>query len=619
MTWGAGRRYIQGLDGLRGLAVLAVLAYHVVPDVILGGFIGVDVFFVLSGFLITTLLVDEYRASGRIQLRHFWLRRARRLLPALLLVICAVSSIILFVGGDIQVGIGRQIAGALTFSSNWTEIAAGSNYFDAGNLHPFTNFWSLAVEEQFYLIWPFVIFIGLRLYRRRYQTLQHFAVGMALISAILMALLFREDAITRVYYGADTHVFGLMLGAALAFWRYGRFVDPQPQQVDQFTPRRSLKRRALPLELLGSVALLVLLFAAVTLPNQTAVTYRGGLFLVAIAAAILIAAVSSYRGILQRLFGIRPLEWVGKRSYGIYLWHWPVWVLLHSTIPSSAPVWLAPLMTVLLTFPVAALSYRLLEIPIQKYGFIAFAKRSVHREAIAINDATTKWRLRPHPMLLPGALVVALTVVTVIQASDKTQAQRQIEAGKIAIQHAAASQPQAASSSPPTSAQKPSSAQPTSAPISGSDITLIGDSVSLASAPALEAKFPGILIDAAISRSLRNGGFDAIDTLKATGQLRRIVIIALGTNGYYGTGNLDRLMAELDGHEVVFVTAHAPDEWVEGNNQNLHETSKRYPAMRIAEWDDAISAHPEELSSDGIHPGGEGGKVYADCIATALQ
>ena len=205
----------RGLDGLRALAVLLVMAFHLLPGPVPGGYLGVDVFFVISGFLITGLLLRERDATGRIHLGSFWGRRARRLLPALALLLLVCCAAALALGGDRLLDLGRQVLGAATFSSNWLSIGAGSSYFAESAPELFRNLWSLAVEEQFYLFWPFAVLLIALIPRRslRFWLL----VTLAVASALAMALLYSPSVDpTRVYYGTDTHSFGLALGAALA-------------------------------------------------------------------------------------------------------------------------------------------------------------------------------------------------------------------------------------------------------------------------------------------------------------------------------------------------------------------------------------------------------------------
>ena len=206
---------LRGLDGLRAIAVTTVIAFHFVPGLLPGGYIGVDVFFVISGFLITTLLLRERAETGRIILRKFWLRRARRLLPALALVVLASSTAALVIGGDVLVRIGTQVLGAATFSYNWIGIASNASYFDDTTPELFRNLWSLAVEEQFYLVWPVAILLLVLVRRRGIQLAIVAALALGSIAA-MVALLSAGAPPTRLYYGTDTHSFGLAIGAGLA-------------------------------------------------------------------------------------------------------------------------------------------------------------------------------------------------------------------------------------------------------------------------------------------------------------------------------------------------------------------------------------------------------------------
>ncbi|HSX28840.1 MAG TPA: acyltransferase family protein [Candidatus Saccharimonadales bacterium] len=593
-------RYIAGLDGLRALAVIAVLLYHFAPTVLRGGFVGVDVFFVISGFLITTLLIEEQARTGRIHFTKFWTRRARRLLPALLATVCVIGSIAFFARGDILVGLGRQLLGALTFSNNWVEVLAGANYFDAAHAHLFTNFWSLAVEEQFYAGWPFVVaaLVGVPALARRPRIALWGCIAIAAISAGLMAGLFHGTNATRVYYGTDTHLFGLMIGAAIAFWA---------RTQAGVSPSKLLNKKPF-VQKIGALALVGLLAVMLLLSDLAAFAYRGGLVLASVLAALVLFATISQRSCLQRLFTWRPLVWVGVRSYGIYLWHWPLLVLLRRLLPVGTPWGITSLAAALLTVLAASLSYAYLESPIRAAGFWLFVTKGLRRQEVAIDGVIARWKLLPHPMVVASVAAIVLTFAAVIGAPSKTRAQLSVEAGQKSIQNAQ----QHTSSSAATS----SSATPQV--ITGDMITVVGDSVTLASAPALEERWPGIFIDAVVSRSMRRGGLETVGNLSATGHLRQVVVVALGTNGYYGDGNLETLVTQLGNRKIILVTAHADREWTTPNNNDERQVAKAHHNVFIADWDAAISAHPEELGDDHIHPIPAGGKIYADSIAAAL-
>ncbi len=281
-----------------------------------GGYLGVDVFFVVSGFLITTLLLRELGAHGRLSLPAFWTRRARRLLPALGLVV--VTSIIAarLVDRDLLVGIRRQALGAATFTTNWVEIAAGTDYFDERQPQLLKPLWSLAIEEQFYLLWPALLVVGV-VAARSWGRLARVATVGALASAVAMGVLSLgiEDP-TRVYYGTDTHAFGLLLGAAAAFARQDGAVLMRPAAA-----------RWAPLAAVGGLGLL-----ALTMHADGPLTYRGGLLLSSGLAVVAVAGCTAGRSGYLRALDARPLRWIGERSYGLYLWHWPVLIVVTALI-----------------------------------------------------------------------------------------------------------------------------------------------------------------------------------------------------------------------------------------------------------------------------------------------
>jgi len=578
---------------------VAVILYHLAPGALRGGFIGVDIFFVISGFLITGLVVRERESSARLRLGSFWSRRARRLVPALALLVLVCCSCALIMGGDVLVHLGRQFLGAATFSSNWLAIGAGQSYFTSTTPELFRNLWSLAVEEQFYLVWPLTV-VALVLVRSR--RVRAVTIGvLAVVSGVTMAVLYvpGSDA-TRVYYGTDTHSFGLAIGAMLAL---------------VVVPTRL--HRALPIA--GALGVAALAAGAVLLRAESAVTYRGGLFAVAALTAVVIAGATAERSWLGRVLDIRPLRWIGNRSYGLYLWHWPVFVLVVATLPgvnrSGPGGWLLGGIALIVAAGAATFSYRFIERPILLNGFTPTVRRWLggwRRSARGLGVMVAV-------ILLLGGAVTATARAVLIDPGEGS-AQIVIEAGKKAI---------AAAGAVPTPRTRIATASPTPPALSvaptppalppGDQIDAIGDSVMLASAPELEAAFPGISINAVVSRQA-SGAPAIVQALVDSGTLRPTVLIGLGTNGPIDPAMLDQLRTTVgSNHQIVVINVQAPRGWVDGDNAELATFAQRYRNVELADWKDAISGQLGLLARDQIHPGPQGGLVYVQAVTAALQ
>ncbi|MFC4554325.1 acyltransferase family protein [Georgenia faecalis] len=596
---GATSGWIEGLDGLRALAVLAVLVYHLRPTTLPGGFLGVDVFFVVSGFLITTLLLRELRTRGRLHLPRFWLRRARRLLPALLAVVVVGVSAAALAGGDLLVNARRQALGALTFSTNWLEIGAGSSYFTRTAPQLFVNFWSLAVEEQFYLLWPvaLVLLVALTATTRARVRV---TLAVAALSAAAMALLHTpsEDA-TRVYYGTDTHLFGLMIGAALAFsWAdEGSWLH------------RTVWRRLRVLAAIAALAALAGLMLA--LGEDHAATFRGGILAASVLTAVLVAALLGPGTPYQRLLRLRPLEWVGQRSYGIYLWHWPVLLVLTEALPATtfdSPLsWTTRGLALVLTLAAAAVSYRYLELPVRELGFRGAAGAALR----AVRGTGAR---RARVVAGAGAVVLAGSAVALATAPTTSQTQAQIEDGEEIV---AASGATAAATDAPTRAEEAPGLD-LSVP-TGEEITGFGDSIMVTSAHGLTAAYPGIALDALSNRQWPDG-LAAVEAAVAEGTVRRAVVLDFGTNAGVREPAVVRATLDALGPErmVVVVNLYGGSHWIPEANAALAQVVADYPNAVIADWYAAIDAAPHMLQSDGIHPDIDGGHLYAQVVTDAF-
>ncbi|MGZ4204164.1 MAG: acyltransferase family protein [Actinomycetota bacterium] len=583
---------IAGLDGIRAIAVIGVLLYHADLLWAPGGFLGVEVFFVLSGFLITALLWSELLATGGLGFQVFWFRRARRLLPALFGLLVLVLTAFL-IGWPHEIATIRgDIAAAMSYSSNWYLIGVKRSYFQSfGRPSPFGHLWSLAIEEQFYLLWPGLLML-LFLRVRRAKKVAAIISGAALASAVAMWLMYSSADPSRIYYGTDTRAAGILIGAALAvMWR-----PWTPGHRSRITPRM------LELAALGAGAVIVWSF--VRWDEFSAFTYRPGIQLVALASAVLIAATVHPETRLNAILGWKPLREIGRRSYGIYLWHWPVYVVTRPGVDigwSSGPT-LA--FRIGLTFALAELSFRYLEEPIRRG---ALGRLIGRLRARAWTPELQRLRLGWAGASAAFVLVIGLLAVGVANAPAPS-----LTASSLGLSDDTAASQTLLTERPDVEAT----------PVAGATkVVAVGDSVLVDVRNALRAQIPGIYVSAVVGRHPL-GGITVLRTLRSQNRMGDVVIVHLGTNGRFTTAEFDQLMSVLsDVREVLFINVKVPQRWETPDNRTIAAGVKRYPNAALLNWHDRwreCGSERHVFYSDGVHPTPSGAACFARMIAAAI-
>lgn len=668
--------YLPVLDSLRALAIIPVLLYHTGMNWLPGGFLGVEVFFVISGYLITSLLLAEWQQHKGINLPAFWLRRARRLLPGLfLLLVTTLATAVLFLPDEIARLRGDAFAAA-GYVSNWYLILHQVSYFETvGRPSLLQHLWSLAVEEQFYLLWPLLLALVLR--RGRVLTVLAIALLGAAASIALMWILYHPGADpSRVYYGTDTRAAGLLIGAALAcVW--------MPGQVQSSTgPTDGVFADVIALLALGELA-----WCFRFLNPYQSTLYHGGFGLVSYVTAMLIAAlVHPYARLAPYLLKRRVLCWIGQRSYSLYLWHWPVFMVTRPRL--DLPLDGLPLLVLRLamTLVISELSYRCVEMPIRTGGlerlwheFRASCRQQrwwldvrwvgttgiITALCLALSIAVVRAQPPAPPSYLSVTSVHMTNATPVLPSPIEAPSPAlppPIEASPVLIpiipatgtpaafntflQHAApftstlevdvdtaaliftktlsasAALASAEKHFPGTPSPTPSpTVEPSPIPTEPPPpprITAIGDSVMLGAAADLVNTIPNIEVDAAVSRQVDT----AIAILQAhrdAGTLGDIVIVHMGNNGSFTSEQVDIIMQTLTGvPRVLMVNLLVPRLWQDVNNAAIVDGVQRYPNTVLVDWHAAGMDHPEFFWGDGYHLRPEGAQAYTQLIVAHL-
>jgi peptidoglycan/LPS O-acetylase OafA/YrhL len=579
---------LPGLDGLRGVAVLVVIAYHLnLANFFPAGFLGVDIFFTVSGFIITALLLQEHARTGRIDFAAFYLRRARRLFPAalvMLLVLVALTPLLLPLALQ---RLAEDLLAAFFYLSNWWQIVAKQSYFEAIE-HPqlLQHLWSLAVEEQYYVLWPL---LALALLNKAGKTgLGLAAGGIAVASTAWMAWLYVTQIDggdpSRVYLGTDTHLMGLLTGSALAAWW-------NPWKLRLTSPTRDEV-----FNLAGTAALAALIWAMAETHEGMAGLYQGGFLGVAVLTGVVIVASTREGTWVVWMLSCRPLLWLGARSYSLYLWHWPVvvWLKPSSQADALELSWVNAA-RLILTLLCAEASYRWVEKPWAAGSSKAWGRRT--------------WVALGVLVLLNAGVLGFMQQLggTDPSLSQGPQSPVASEASKLSSVMSA--------TGPNLSA---TSLAPNPAGAVYQQVTLVGDSVLLGAGPYLLRRLPAARVEAKVGRQ-GSDGLKLVQSLREEAQLGDVAVIHLGTNGYLGEKQFRDLLEQLaDRKTVVVLNVYAARRWSEPNNALIARVSQNYDNVRLVDWHAIGQNNPAYFVQDGIHLSGSGIHAYYNQIRMAL-
>ena len=584
-----GIQHIPAIDGLRAVAVTAVIFYHLGFSWIPGGFLGVDLFFVISGYVITRLLLDSIERSGGLDLRGFYKARARRLLPPMIFMIVVTGFYITIWAQDSVRRFITDVPFALTGTINWWLVAKEQDYFEAIGRPPLLQHtWSLAVESQFYLVWPIILLLVLKRFGKK--IIPFAALLIALVSAsLLFYVSLQLDAssdVSHIYFGTDTHSVGLFLGSALAVsWIPQNFKSEVSKRAQNFV------------DFIGVFGLIGILASFLLIDESSPTAYTIAFPLAAIFGVAIITSIvhpaSRFAPILQN----RVLLWVGERSYAIYLWHWVVFQISRPSVDIEGEDWALIAVRILIVLALADISLKLVELPIRSGAVEYWFKGMKYRTA----------SVRKRQKVL---VISSISILVISLSALSTNAVISSNRAIAALEESLTSEPvvsESVISESGTAVINPSQA-----------IWLTGDSVILGIRNALSEIQPIIIVNARVGRQ-------APELLE---EMQKDVEKAAGATVVMDLGNNDLLQAETvraiftlakESPRIVVVNTAVPRPYKDPNNQIIEEVAREFSNVRVVDWNEISKDHPEYFAPDGVHLVPTGVTAYVMAIDEALK
>jgi len=579
-----GIQHIPAIDGLRAIAVTAVILYHLGFQWIPGGFLGVDLFFVISGYVITRLLLDSIARSGGLDLRGFYLARARRLLPPLVFMIVVTAFYISIWAQDSVKRFLTDTPFALTGAMNWWLVFKEQDYFEAIGRPPLLQHtWSLAVESQFYLIWPVLLLVILKRFGKKVIPLAALAIALFSGAALFLVSLQLDESssVSHIYFGTDTHSIGLFLGAALAVsWIPQNFKSEVSSKAQNF------------IDFIGVFGLVGILGSFLLIDESSPTAYKIAFPLAALFGAAIITSIvhpaSRFAPILQN----RVLLWIGERSYAIYLWHWVVFQITRPRVDIDGQDWALIALRILVVLALADISLKLVELPIRSGKVEYWFKGMKYRTASVRKKQKLAVISSISVILLSLSALSSFAVVSSNRVAQDFQESLQSEPEYIA---------------PVSEVTNPTEM-----------IWLTGDSVILGIRTALSEIRPLLVVNARVGRAAPEL-FEEMsqDLEKAAGSS---VVMDLGNNDLLAEETV-RAIFELvkESPKVVVVNTAVPRPYREANNELIATLATEYPNVRVVDWNAISDGHPEYFAPDGVHLVPTGVSAYVIAIDEALK
>jgi len=574
-----GIQYIPAIDGLRAIAVVAVILYHLGFDWIPGGFLGVDLFFVISGYVITRLLLDSIEISGGLNLGAFYLARLRRLLPALLFMIITTAITVGIWAPDTMKRFLADTPFALTGTMNWWLVGRELDYFETIGRPPLLQHtWSLAVEAQFYFIWPLILLLILKWFGKgRVAVASLFFAAISGITLLLVSLSLdatNATSVSHIYFGTDTHSIGLFLGAALAVsWVPQNFKVEVSRKAQDF------------IDGIGVIGFIGILAAFLLIDANNPNLYKIAFPLAGICGAAIVTSIVHPASRFAPLLQNKVLLWIGERSYAIYLWHWIIFQVTRPDVDLAGEDWALLALRILIVLALADISLRYVELPI---------RRGVIKNWIKGRKYRTPQEKKVQSLQISIAFFLVISAVTVIGFRAISISQINENALRAELQ---------SESAPVQTAE--------------TGIWLTGDSVILGIRSELAEQFPVALVNARIGRQA-DELLEVILKDKATAPVGPVVL-NLGNNGALSEDQVVGIFEGLkDCETVIVVNTSVPRSWKDSNNELIAEISARYSNISLVDWNSVSTGHPEYFAPDGVHLVPTGVAAYVGEIAKYL-